>query len=94
MAYLGLGANVYGKHEGQLPEHRLVLAPILIGTTCRLSTTAGSAGPGTSCAGRASAAGSEGEAAQAVRDGVTAVLDLTSEFAAPASRWCIAISQF
>jgi membrane-associated phospholipid phosphatase len=31
-AYLGLGAGVYGKHDGRLPwSSRLVLAPILIG---------------------------------------------------------------
>ena len=82
-AYLGVGAAVYGKHNGRLPRStRLLLAPILAGHHLSLvyyrrqCRSWDAIAPGVRIGRRLN----EAEAATAIADGVTAVLDLTSEF--------------
>jgi predicted protein tyrosine phosphatase len=82
-AYFGLGPGIFRKTNGRLPlSTRLVLAPILVGQylslmyyrrRCRAWDRIA---PGV-ILGRIL---SEAEAAEAIRQGVTAVLDLTAEF--------------
>jgi protein-tyrosine phosphatase len=82
-AYCGLGPGIFRKTGGRLPFcARLVLAPILIGHYLsfvyyrRQCSAWNEAAPGV-LIGRAL---SDAEAGDAVRQGVTAVLDLTAEF--------------
>jgi protein-tyrosine phosphatase len=87
-AYFGLGPEIFRKTDGRLPlSTRFVLAPILIGQYvslvyyrrhCRAWDEAAPA----VLIGRAL---TEAEAAEAVKQGVTAVLDLTAEFSEVAS---------
>jgi protein-tyrosine phosphatase len=82
-AYFGLGPGIYRKIEGRLTlSTRVVLAPLLIGQTLSLWHYRRQCRPWDEAAphvwiGRKL---SDAEAADAVRRGVTAVLDLTAEF--------------
>jgi protein-tyrosine phosphatase/membrane-associated phospholipid phosphatase len=82
--YFGLGPGVYRKENGRLPlSCKFVLAPVLFGQWLSLRHYARHARPWDEVApgvwiGRVL---SDAEAAQAVEAGVTAVLDLTCEFA-------------
>jgi protein-tyrosine phosphatase/membrane-associated phospholipid phosphatase len=82
-AYFGIGPGVFRKADGRLPlSTRVVLAPVLIGQYLSLvyysrrCRARDEVAPGL-LVGRVL---TEREAASAVRDGVTAVLDLTAEF--------------
>ena len=87
-AYFGLGPRIFRKTDGRLPlSTRFVLAPILIGQYLSLvyyrrrCRAWDEAAPGV-LIGRIL---SEKEAERAVRQGVTAVLDLTAEFSQTAA---------
>lgn len=83
LAYVGLGLGIYRKADGRLPfSARFVLGPILLGQHVSLLYYQRQCRPWDRAApgvliGRVL---SNRLAAQAVADGVTAVLDLTSEF--------------
>ena len=83
-AYFGLGPGIFRKTEGRLPwSTRLVLAPVLLGHYLSLVYYRRQCRPWDKVApgvliGRQL---SEAEAARLVKQGVTAVLDLTAEFA-------------
>jgi protein-tyrosine phosphatase len=86
--YFGVGPGIYRKTEGRLPLSTwFVKAPVLLGQWLSLvyyrrqCRAWDEAAPGVWLGRQLSA----GEAADAVRQGVTAVLDLTAEFAAPAA---------
>ncbi len=81
--YFGLGPGVYRKAGGRLPlSARFVLAPVLLGQHLSLAyyrrrcRAWDEVAPGVLVGRKLS----EAEAAAAVRQGVTAVLDLTAEF--------------
>jgi protein-tyrosine phosphatase/membrane-associated phospholipid phosphatase len=82
-AYFGFGPAIFRKAEGRLPwSTRFVLAPILVGQYVslvyyRLQCRAWDEVVPTVLIGRTL---TEAEAAEAVKQGVTAVLDLTAEF--------------
>jgi hypothetical protein len=82
-AYFGAGPGVFRKQDGRLPlSARLVLGPCLLGQRLSLlyyrrqCRAWDQAAPGVWIGGQLS----DREAAAAVRQGVTAVLDLTAEF--------------
>jgi hypothetical protein len=82
-AYFGLGPAIYRKEEGRLPlSSRLILGPCLLGQQLSLLYYKRQCRPWDEVApgvwiGRRL---SDREAAEALRQGVTAVLDLTAEF--------------
>ena len=85
--YFGVGPGIYRKTDGRLPPSTwFVLAPVMLGQYLSLvyyrrqCRPWDQAAPGVFIGRKLS----DGEAAQAVREGVTAVLDLTAEFSAPA----------
>lgn len=87
-AYFGLGPGIFRKTDGVLPvSSRFVLAPVLVGQYLSLiyyrrqARAWDEAAPGVFI-GRTL---TEAEAASAVSEGVTAVLDLTAEFTEAAS---------
>lgn len=87
-AYFGLGPGIYRKTAGRLPwSTRFVLAPLLIGQYLSLvyyrrqCRAWDEVTPGV-CIGRTL---TDAEAAAALRQGVTAVLDLTAEFSETAA---------
>jgi protein-tyrosine phosphatase/membrane-associated phospholipid phosphatase len=87
-AYFGLGPGIFRKTDGRLPwSTRFVLAPILIGqylslTYYRRQCRAWDEAAPAVLIGRIL---NEAETAEAVQQGVTAVLDLTAEFSEAAS---------
>jgi protein-tyrosine phosphatase len=94
-AYFGLGPGIFRKTDGCLPlSTRFVLGPVLLGQYCSLvyyrrrCRASDEVAPGV----RIGRVLTEAEAAAAVQQGVTAVLDLTAEFSETASfralRYC------
>lgn len=87
-AYLGLTTDVYHKHNGRLPlSTSCLLAPVLWGHMVSLRYYQRQADPWNEVVpglwlGRRL---NQTEAKQAIRQGVTAVLDLTTEFSEPAA---------
>jgi hypothetical protein len=84
--YFGLGAGIYRKTDGRLPlSTRFVLAPVLIGQHASRAWYRRACRPWDEIAPgvRMGCALDNSEAAVAVGQGVTAVLDLTAEFSAP-----------
>lgn len=82
-AYFGFGPGIFRKHEGRLPwSTRFVLAPVLLGHYLSLVHYRRQCGAWDEVAPavRIGRLLSEAEAAEAVKQGVTAVLDLTAEF--------------
>lgn len=82
LAYEGLGPGIFHKADGQLPlSTRFVLAPVLIGQFLSWLYYRRSCRPWDRIGENVLIGGTltNGEAAAAVREGVTAVLDLTAE---------------
>jgi predicted protein tyrosine phosphatase len=82
-AYFGLGPGIYRKVEGRLTlSTRLLLAPLLVGQTLSLWYYRRQCRPWDEATRRVWIGGklSDRMAAEAVRKGVSAVLDLTAEF--------------
>ena len=87
-AYFGLGPGIYRKTDGRLPPSaRFVLLPALVGQYLSLVYYRRQCRPWDEVAPGVliGCALNENEAAAAVGQGVTAVLDLTAEFSAPAA---------
>lgn len=84
--YFGLGPGVFGKTAGRLPlATRLLLGPVLVGQHLSLLYYRRQCRPWDAVTDRLWIGSrlSDGEAAEAVRSGVAAVVDLTAEFSAP-----------
>ncbi|MCP4896946.1 MAG: hypothetical protein GY906_08215 [bacterium] len=87
VAYLGLGPGIYGKRLGVLPRHtRLIMAPTLLGQQLSLQYYRRKAPPWNEAVPGLLMGGilTESECHQLVKNGATAVLDLTAEFSEPA----------
>ncbi len=83
VAYAGLGPGIYRKTEGRLPwSTRFVLGPVILGQYVSLLYYRRRCRPGDAVTPRLIIGRRLGDelAAEAVADGVTAVLDLTAEF--------------